>query len=135
MPEQMRQVHVGGSFAPPLDDVSLARYESMATALPESHVKDGMLSLVKMMKEFRKTPASSLPPKMHPATRTLIVTPLEAAEIKRIWDVVPWPEECDTLGRVFDEIQPGDLRNAAYHLLWYARELCNDREPITSNLL
>ncbi len=36
------------------------------------------------------------------------------------------------LGKVFDSLA-GDIRNAAYHLLWYARELTKDREPRTKD--
>lgn len=130
-----RRIHVGGSFAPPLDDTRLASYKALAEALVASPVKSGMLDLVEMMEEFNKTPPSTLPSTMHPATRTLIITPLDSAEIERIDHVVPWAHECDSLGKVFEDIPPGDLRNAAFHLLWFARELTNDREPITSDRL
>jgi hypothetical protein len=131
----IRQRHVGGSFAPPIDDAALERYEGLASALDESPVRSGMLDLVRMLRRFRETPASTLPAKPHPATRTLIVTPLEPAEVARIFDVVPWREECDMLGRVFEVLPPGPTRDAAFHLLWFAYELTADREPITSDKL
>lgn len=67
-----------------------------------------------------------------------VVVPLEEEEIKRIWDHVPWKEELDMYSAVFEEIPPGtnrDLRNAAFHLLWYGRELELDREPMTTDKL
>jgi hypothetical protein len=69
---------------------------------------------------------------------------LEDAEIARIWDAVPWPHEVDALQAELDKwfadetaskVAPKsltDLRNAAYHLVWYARELTLDREPLTA---
>lgn len=130
--------YFGGSFAPPLPASKLAAYEALATALPLGPARDGMLSLVAMKKKFDETGPSGRAPTIHPATRTPIVTPLEEAEVRRIWDHVPWPAECDMLGKVFDALDPvtqRDVRNAAFHLLWFARELTLDREPITNDKL
>ncbi len=90
-----------------------------------------------MLEVFWQTPESKQPGDPHPCGRGTII-PLEDAEIQRIWDVVPWAEELDLYGRLFDRIDPvatRDLRKAAFHLLWYGRELCADREPITSDKL
>jgi hypothetical protein len=38
------------------------------------------------------------------------------------------------MGRAFDSLE-GSERDAAYHLLWFARELTRDREPCTSDKL
>jgi len=128
--------HIGGSFAPPLDADTLADYKSLAATAPEQ-VGEYMRDLIQMLKVFRETPDSEQPGKPHPSGRGTIV-PLEDAEIKRIWDVVPWKEELDVMGGVFDNIDPltqRELRNAAFHLLWFGRELCADREPITTDKL
>jgi len=132
----VKQKHIGGSFAPPLSNERLEAYKSLAnSATPQ--VKDYMLQLAKMLEVFRETPDSTNPGAPHPSGRVVIV-PLEDAEIKRIWDFVPWSQELDVMGAVFDKINATiqkELRNAAFHLLWFGRELCADREPITNDKL
>lgn len=127
--------HVGGSFAPPITDEVLDRYEDLAGIASSGPVKDEILKLIEMVRVFRQTPDSSLPSEPHPSGRGEIV-PLEDAEIQRIWDHVPWDHEIDALKNLFDLI-PADsmLRNPAFHLLWYAVELSKDREPITIDRL
>jgi len=128
----MRQGH-GGSFAPPVDDAKINEYELLANEADEQ-VKNYMLGLIKMLRMFRETAESSETPYIHP-TRVAEIIPLEKAEIERIWDVVPWKEELDMMGTVFDQLPNNPLRNAAFHLLWFGRELCADREPITNDKL
>jgi hypothetical protein len=125
---------VGGSFAPPLDKTKLAEYEKLGATIEDRQTADYFKSLVAMLRHFWKTPESKLPGSPHPSGVGTIV-PLEQAEIERIWNAVPWSQECDVIGVVFDKLETGPIRNAAYHLLWYARELTADREPITKDKL
>jgi hypothetical protein len=129
-------VRVGGSFAPPLDAAKLSAYEALAnTADPQ--VRDAMLALVRMARKFNETPPSDEPGTPHPSGRGRAV-PLKAAEIERIEDVVPWQEELDMFASLFDRIDARTqkaLRDAAFHLLWLARELGLDREPMTADKL
>jgi len=124
---------IGGSFAPPLPANKLATYKTLAGSCPDRQCKEKMLELIGMMELFQKTPASTLPGTPHPVGVGIKV-PLEKEEIARIWDVVPWANECDGIGRLFDQLE-GDVRNAAFHLLWFARELAADREPLTNDKL
>jgi hypothetical protein len=127
---------IGGSFAPPLGVAGLDRYRQLAETA-SGQVKDYILELCNMLATFWQTGESQNGGTPHPSGRGTII-PLEDEEIQRIWDVVPWPNECDLMGQVFDSIDPvadKDLRNAAFHLLWYARELTADREPITNDKL
>ena len=129
----------GGSFAPPMDDARLTEIEAMASALDPSPVKSEMQDLCKMMRSFRETPDSTQPGRPVLALRgARLHVPLEDEEVERIWDLVPWEHECTAIGVVFATISnetDHDLRNAAFHLLWFARELCADREPITNDKL
>ena len=127
----MARQQIGGSFAPPITGEQLDQYEVLAKACEDRKCSGFMLDLAKMVRAFRETGDSQQPGKPHPAGRGVIV-PLEDAEIERIWDLVPWPEECDLMGQAFDTLT-GETRNAAYYLLWFARELTLDREPITSD--
>ena len=121
---------LGGSFAPPIDEAKLAAYESLIPS-DDRQVADYMASLIAMVRKFQETPESTIPGSPHPVVG--IIVPLEESEVQRIWDVVPYREECDAIGLVFERLPTGDVRNAAFHLLWYAYELTADREPITKD--
>lgn len=126
----------GGSFAPPITAENLDAYRLLADK-EGGEVGSEMVKLCEMVEVFYQTPESKLAGTTHDSGRGTAV-PLEDAEIKRIWDYVPWPRECDSLGVLFETIPADskrDLRNAAFHLLWYARELTLDREPITTDKL
>ena len=122
----------GGSFAPPINDSELDRYEELADGA-ESEVKGYMLEFIKMLRVFRETPESQ-----EASQRSKVgalVTPLEPQEIDRIFDYVPWPSQIPGYAKVFEGLPSGELRNAAFHLLWFATELANDREPLTNDKL
>lgn len=128
-----KQVQFGGSFAPPLTPELLDKYETMLPGL-EPRIADIFSELLTCARKFQETGESKLPGTPHRSGIGVIV-PLEEKEKKRIWDFVPWMDECDLYGQVLDRLPAGDVRNAAYHLLWYARELTLDREPITTDKL
>lgn len=133
----MAKSRIGGSFAPPLTAQNLKTYRELANTAPDPRVRDAMLPLCEMVEAFQKTPESRRSGHPHPSGAGTII-PLEDAEIKRIWDLVPWDYECNALGELFETIPANTekpLRNAAFHLLWYARELTLDREPLTTDKL
>lgn len=121
---------LGGSFAPEITQSDIDRYRELAEGVTDKKVKEAMTSLCEMCERFSETPASRNGGTPHPTGVGVIVT-LEQDEIDRIDDVVPWPEEVELFKRWFDTIPPGETRNAAHHLLWYAVELSRDREPLT----
>lgn len=131
-----KKSYIGGSFAPPLDAAKLATYCELAKTAPEQ-IGEAMTKLIDMVGLFYETPPSTAEAKPHPVGIG-VIQKLEEAEIKRIWDAVPWQEECEMYARLFDKIDPvkdKPLRDAAHHLLWFAVELTNDREPCTSDKL
>jgi endonuclease III len=128
-----KQPRFGGSFAPPLSQEKLAAYKVLASNAPP-RIKDAMNELIVMVSKFKETPDSTLSAQLHPSGAAMVV-PLEKQEVDRIWDFVPWDDELATMNKVFESIPKGELRNAAYHLLWFGRELCNDREPLTTDKL
>ena len=146
----MAKARLGGSFAPPINSDRIAAYRELAKSSPDERIRDAMLPLCSMVESFYQTPRSTAAGKPHP-TGVGVVVPLEEAEIKRIWDLVPYDYECDALGTLFSTLPDGceevdgeivvtnseqnARRNAAFHLLWFARELTRDREPITNDLL
>lgn len=124
----------GGNFAPPLPKEKVALYRELGESLL-LHLKEPFMRLCDMVELFYETPESPLPGTPHRSGRGLVV-PLTEEEKARMWDAIPWPHELDMYGQLFDEIDNAtqhDLRNAAYHLLWFARELDLDREPITND--
>ena len=51
-----------------------------------------------------------------------------------LFETTPWMKELNVLGELFESLDPitqTDLRNMAFHMLWFAKEICNDREPLT----
>lgn len=129
----MPKKQLGGSFAPPIDDAKLDAYQAMFANHAERQVKGYADDLIAMLRLFRETPCSGESCEPHPSGMGHIQH-LDDAEIARIFDAVPWPNECDTIGQVFDKLT-GAKRDAAYHLLWFARELAADREPCTCDKL
>lgn len=142
---------IGGSFAPPLTDASLAAYKSLAEALPAtSPVRDAMLRLHACVSRWWDLPESTGGGRPHPVGRGFIVD-LDKEIAASLWDSIPWgggkdadgnpvPDELGEMARVFDVIPATPaaskaLRDAAHHLLWFAKELNLDREPITNDKL
>ncbi len=126
---------VGGSFAPPLDADKLRQYRVVIERQAPDDLKEALFGLCRMVEVFYETPASDEPAEPHPVGMG-VVQKLEPEEIERIWDLVPWPWEVDALrGRCASIPAGSPLRTPAYHLLWYAKELTEDREPCTNDKL
>lgn len=132
-------------FAPPLTDELLAKYKSLA-ATAEGEVKDAMLQCLACVEawwdlpESTRTDGPSLAIRHRGKDTSFRVTPLEAEHVKTLDAATPWMRELDTLSTprddgLFDGLPNGELRNAAFHLLWYAKELTLDREPLTLDRL
>lgn len=127
---------VGGSFAPPLPPETVGGYRALASSA-SPQVREWVLKFCDMVDHFRLTPDSKRPGVRHPSGKGLVV-PLEKVEVERIDEHVPYDEEIEMVKVLFDGIDPvsqKELRDAAYHLLWFACELALDREPITSDKL
>lgn len=125
----MKKILIGGSFAPTIDEQKLAEYRTIASAVEDRQAAQYMTDLCDMVELFKQTPDSTESGVPHPVIG--VIVPLAQEEIDRIWDAVPWPQECDVIGEVFETLTDPAQRNAAFHLLWYARELSVDREPLT----
>lgn len=140
MNEQRR---MGGSFAPPLSDELLDRYESLAEGAG-GEVGDAMASLCAMCRAWWNLPDNDGPSTPHPVGsfefqgKKLVadVVAMRQEDIDALWDLVPWPYECQAIQSLFDTLPTGsELRTPAFHLLWHAIELSKDREPITTDKL
>jgi len=132
-----RQQRAGGSFAPPLTDELIAKYEAMAEAA-DGPIRDAMMTCLACVKQWWDLPESSVNGSHeHPSGQGVII-PLDDPIAKELWDAIPWQHEIDAMAKLFDTIDPAadrELRNAAHHLLWHVVELNLDREPITADKL
>lgn len=125
----------GGSFAPPLTAEKLAAYAALIPAVADVQVKEIMEKLHALAVLFRQTGDSQLPGNPHPSGMGEIV-PLAPEEILRIWDLVPWDYELKAMQDKLDGLAADSpLRTPAFHLLWMAKELEMEREPISSDKL
>lgn len=125
---------VGGSFAPPLDKAKLSSYRKLAEDAADP-LRTDLLSLCDMVGKFQQIPASKQPGTPHPSGRGTMVK-LEKPE--RLAGVIPKHDDYLRMAADFEMIDPEgdkDLRNAAFHLLWFARELSAGREPMTNDKL
>lgn len=132
-----KQSRIGGSFAPPLTSEMVRGYSELLAAA-DPRVRDAGLELCEMAHEFLRVSGveglENGKTSAHPSGAGII---RELSDTARniLYDVVPWDYECDAMAGVFETIPPGPTRNAAFHLLWYARELTIDRVPITKDKL
>lgn len=133
-------------FAPPLTDELLARYRVLSVDLEQSPVRDAMLELLACVEKWWELPEST----RKDVTRFAIqhqgkpaefaVQPLEEQYVKELYDVTPWMYELEGVSNsqgtgIFDGLPAGELRNAAFHLLWHVKEITLDREPLTQDKL
>jgi len=118
-----RVIIVCGSTAPPLTDELLDKYETLA-AIADTSIKHAIHKCLACVFKWWNLPESN--------KQTLdpeIATILE--------EYIPWAHEIDAIQQLFNNIPSNqmDLRDAAFHLLWYVRELDFGREPITTDKL
>lgn len=132
----MAKRQIGGSFAPPLSDELLDKYQALI-AQSQGAIKDTLTTLLTCCRKWWELPESVGGGNAHPSGRGFIVE-LDHAIKESLWDLIPWPHEIkamESLLNTLDPIGQKDLRNAAFHLLWHVKELDLDREPITTDKL
>lgn len=150
-------------FAPPLTDELLGRYRELVDGLDPSETKEALASLLACVAAWWALPESTrtdgrrlalqVPVKDAAGqvvydergapvreARTIVERPLEADHVQALFDVTPWMRELNTLSTpagdgLLDALPPGELRNAAFHLLWHVKEITLDREPLTQDCL
>lgn len=126
----------GGSFAPPITEEQLAAYQALADSA-EAEVREAMLTLHNCVAQWWELPESTVEGQPHASGRGVIV-PLTNDLKAQLFDAIPWSRELKSMGELFEQLDAAtqrDLRNAAFHLLWYVNELNLDREPISLDKL
>jgi len=130
-----RTQYVGGSFAPPITPKKLAEYRTIIADHGPDDLRDTLQDLCDLVALFGMTGESKQAKAPHPCGVGHVQL-LDKGEIERIWDVCLWPWEVDALrGQCASIPADSPLRTPAYHLLWYAKELAEDREPCTCDKL
>lgn len=128
----MAQTYFGGSFAPELTDQKLEQYADLVrTVEPSTQIGDYLRQLLKAVQVWWALPVSTGgEPTPHQSGRG-ILQPLTEEIKQTLWDHIPWEAELNAIQAELDTLPAGDLRNAAFHLLWHVKELNLDREPLT----
>lgn len=121
-----------GSFAPPLTEETIKDYARLADkARPE--VLDAMQTLLRLVAKWWGLPISKAQAVDHNSGVGKAI-PLTSDLQEELFEDIPWMHELDGMGVLFEKIPTNgvnkEIRNAAFHLLWHAKELCLDREPI-----
>lgn len=103
------EIRFGGSFATRITPEKIKRYRELVDSA-ERKIKETLLPLIDMVEAFCETPDSTLDGpelKVHLASgvRTLTASPLSNEEIERMWDLVPYPEECAAIGKIIEGLQ------------------------------
>lgn len=132
----MAKRQIGGSFAPPLSDELLDKYQALI-AQSQGAIKDALTTLLTCCRKWWELPESVGGGNAHPSGRGFVVE-LDHAIKESLWDLIPWPHEIKAMESLLNTLDPvgqKDLRNAAFHLLWHVKELDLDREPITTDKL
>jgi hypothetical protein len=142
MPDPI-QVNIGGTFcfAPPMTDEKLDRYEELADS-EGGETGAVMRELLACVRAWWKLPESRRTDgrRLRLQDAEVVETPLEPDHVKELDPVTPWMRELNTLSTEkndgpLDSLPPGEVRDAAFHLLWYAKEITQDREPLTRDKL
>lgn len=128
-------------FAPDLTQDKLDDYEILGLHIKDPQIKDYYTRCLECVKQWWQLPESSLKAKteidvLHQGVNKKVsIVPLEKSHQEQLFNSLPWLTDCEPIGKAFDTIPQGELRDAAFHLLWYVIELTNDREPITQSKL
>ena len=145
MPTTTNQIPVA-CFAPELTADKIAEYTTLIGATdPTSEVGDALRCCLTCVQAWHDLPVSTRQDSDRYTIQHLgetvsySVTPLEESHIAALWNVTPWMNELNMLSNsqgtgVFDQLT-GELRNCAFHLLWYCKEITLDREPLSQDKL
>jgi hypothetical protein len=139
MPKVKVIIRAVSSHAPPITPAILTDYEALAERVAETDPRRlWMQRLCRMLRLFWETPESTLEGTPNPSENGTVIVPLEEAEKRRVFEAVPFPQELNVYAAEFnkwrnDHEDEKPFRDAAGHLVWYAREINNGREPITAD--
>lgn len=125
-------------LAPPLTDEKLVEYRNLINGVAKgSELRSVLDELYACVWSWWDAPLSTEKERIVGTGTDLTSGPdvrlqlLDKATQDKLWEHVPWSYELDSMKPILELIGPKDIRDCAFHLLWFAIELCNDREPLT----
>lgn len=128
----MSRTYYGGSFAPELTEEKLQRYADLVRSTePSEVIGDYLRQLLKVVTAWWALPESTGPVGEKHASGRGVLQPLDEPIKNELWELIPWAGEINAIQTELDKLPSGELRDAAFHLLWYVKELDLDREPLT----
>lgn len=125
-------------LAPALSDELLSRFKSLIQSQEErSKLRDYLDTLLKCVEAWWNIRESTLETvtavaQTGPTTGHKVqLQELDNGVIQSLWNTTPWMEEILLMEEEFSSLTDGDVRNMAFHLSWFAKEITLDREPLT----
>ena len=113
----MAKRQIGGSFAPPLSDELLDKYQALI-AQSQGAIKDTLTTLLTCCRKWWELPESVGGGNAHPSGRGFIVE-LDHAIKESLWDLIPWPHEIKAMESVISDCQAEAVAiNAARLAAW-----------------
>lgn len=135
MLDDFKLFRAGACFAPPLDCAKLAHYSDLAESITDDEIATSYWFLLRCVQRWWEIPESqSTSTSVHECGKGTIV-PLDGECRELLGSVIPSREQLGECGVRFDKLPSGELRDAAFHLLWFGWELALGREPITNDKL
>jgi hypothetical protein len=125
---------IGGSFAPPVTDDHLKADWPELIEQTTGLTRAALEQLHRLAKAHRKHPPVKGAAGTRHASGQGLVVPLTAAAQSAVASNLPTRDELAVYAQLFEPLA-GDVRDAAFHLLWYATELSLGREPMTTDKL
>ncbi len=131
-------------FAPELSDSKLESYKELIEDHEDREVKDMLSGMLSCVSQWWELPESKQEGRKWVLNRTdgdeahFMEVPLEKEHIKELWEVTPYMRELNTYSNPegtgpLDKLPNGELRDCAFTLLWYCKEITLDREPISQD--
>lgn len=114
------------SHAPAFNDQKLADLVPIIASAPID-IREPMQNLYDTVMKWWNIPDSTTPKTPHHSGATF--QPLD--ETAKAALVLPQRDVLDLYASRFDKLPNGEIRNTAYHLLWYVVEFSLGREPMT----
>ena len=135
MLDDFRLFKAAACFAPPVDCGRLAVYTDLAESISDDEIATSFWFCLRCVQRWWEIPASqATSTSTHPCGLGKIV-PLDCECRDLLGSVIPSAEQLRECGERFDRLPRGELRDAAFHLLWFATELSLGREPITNDTI
>ncbi len=135
MLHDFRLFKAAACFAPPLTSGMLKRYWDLAETIGDDEISTSYWFVLRCVDRWDQIPESkSTQTSTHECGLGKIV-PLDGECRELLGSVIPSCEQLAECAERFDRLPGGELRDASFHLLWFATELALGREPITNDKL